>query len=312
MYHYSHGRCHRFRRYGSAQSSVIRRSTENLATVVTVVEPELRPLIDQSTQGWLIGIHVDGIDDAFQAVRGNAARAVLLSAAVVRQKPLAAVARLVAKTPGVAVALIATKDNRPHPEDLLDLGACGVRQVLNLAHREGWNRLRAVAEDAGGETASRIMELLMPVLEPASQESRQFFGSLVRCAPNLTTVRDLAAVIGVLPSTLMSRFFRAQLPPPKAYLSMIRLVYAASYFETPEVSIADVTGRLGFSSPQSFGRHVRSVLGLTAGEFRRERPFLMAVGHFTERLIVPYMPALARFDPVGVSPVRPQLAVAEA
>ena len=63
----------------------------------------------------------------------------------------------------------------------------------------------------------------------------------------------------------MSRFTRAGLPSPKTYLAAVRLLYAAQYFESDGLSIADVAYRLECSSPQSFGRHLRSMLGITAG-----------------------------------------------
>ena len=60
----------------------------------------------------------------------------------------------------------------------------------------------------------------------------------------------------------MSRFARAGLPSPKNYLAAIRLLHAAFLFETAGLSVADVAYRLEYSSPQSFGRHLRAMLGL--------------------------------------------------
>jgi AraC-like DNA-binding protein len=96
----------------------------------------------------------------------------------------------------------------------------------------------------------------------------------------------------------MSRFFRAQLPSPKRYLAAIRLVYAAGLLESPGLSISDVAYQLEYSSPQSFGRHLRAVLGLTAGEFRRRYPFPTALRDFVERMILPFRRALRTFHPL--------------
>jgi AraC-like DNA-binding protein len=96
----------------------------------------------------------------------------------------------------------------------------------------------------------------------------------------------------------MSRFWRAQLPSPKAYLSMTRLLYAASFLEMPRVSISAAADALHFSSPQSFGRHVRQTLGLTASEFRREVSLHVALEHFRTRLVEPYRDALKAFRPL--------------
>lgn len=98
----------------------------------------------------------------------------------------------------------------------------------------------------------------------------------------------------------MSRFFRAALPAPKKYLAMTRLLYAAAFLTAREASVTDVSNALNYSSPQSFGRHVRIMLGLSAGEFRRELSFQAGIAHFTDRLIRPYMNVLATFRPLNV------------
>jgi transcriptional regulator GlxA family with amidase domain len=109
----------------------------------------------------------------------------------------------------------------------------------------------------------------------------------------------LANALSVEPSTLMSRFFRASLPAPKMYLSMARLLYAAWFLEIPKVSIAATANALHYSSPQSFGRHIQMLLGLTAGEFRKELTMRVALDHFVGRLITPYSDTLQRFRPIG-------------
>jgi len=52
---------------------------------------------------------------------------------------------------------------------------------------------------------------------------------------------------------------------------------------------------MDYSSPQSFGRHLRAVLGVTAGEFRRRFPFDVALTRYVDLLITPYREACARF-----------------
>jgi AraC-like DNA-binding protein len=97
----------------------------------------------------------------------------------------------------------------------------------------------------------------------------------------------------------MSRFYRARLPAPKKYLSMTRLLYAAWFLEEPRVSVAAAADVLRYSSPQSFGRHVRTTLGLTAAEFRREMPLRVTLDHYRSRLIDPYLDTLSWFRPLG-------------
>jgi AraC-like DNA-binding protein len=113
------------------------------------------------------------------------------------------------------------------------------------------------------------------------------------------TVRRLARNLGILPSTLMSRFFRARLPAPKRYLAMARLVRAANLFENRGFSVANVANHLEYSSPQSFGRHVRTMLGLTALEFRERYDGPGMFERFRQELVLPHLPALRSLTPLG-------------
>ena len=118
----------------------------------------------------------------------------------------------------------------------------------------------------------------------------------------------LAKRLGVRPSTLMSRFARAGLPWPKSYLAAIRLLHAAHLFEDSGLSVADVAYRLEYSSPQCFGRHLRSLLGVTATEFRHRFPFPVAVERFVTLLLHPTPPSgsgFIRCSAPGYNPCRP-------
>jgi AraC-like DNA-binding protein len=97
----------------------------------------------------------------------------------------------------------------------------------------------------------------------------------------------------------MSRFARAGLPSPKNYLAAVRLLHASYLFEASGLSVADVSYRLEYSSPQSFGRHLRAMLGVTALEFRRRFPFPAALERFVQLLITPYLPVWKSFHPLA-------------
>jgi AraC-like DNA-binding protein len=137
----------------------------------------------------------------------------------------------------------------------------------------------------------------------APADARLFVEAMIRLAPDTPTVTALAERLYVRPSTLMSRFARAGLPSPKNYLSAIRLLHAAYLFEASGLSVADVAYRLEYSSPQSFGRHLRAMLGVTALEFRRRFPFPVALERFVELMVEPYRDEWRDFHPVaGVGP----------
>jgi hypothetical protein len=60
-----------------------------------------------------------------------------------------------------------------------------------------------------------------------------------------------------------------------------------------------VAYRLEYSSPQSFGRHLRAMLGLTALEFRRRFPFPMALERFVALMMAPYREVWRTFHPLA-------------
>jgi AraC-like DNA-binding protein len=207
------------------------------------------------------------------------------------------VASLVQGFPGVPAVAVVSEPDGGSGERLLELGACGVRHVVDLRRRDGWQRLRELVNDPATPAGAEILRRLLPALGPATPECRQFFEALVRLAPYTPSVRRLARQLEVRGSTFMSRFFRAQVPSPKRYLAAVRVVYAAWYLEEPGRSVADAAYVLQYSSPQSFGRHLRTVLGVTAVEFRRRFSFHTALEDFLVRLVLPNRSRFRTFRP---------------
>src|SRR5947209_1568879 len=78
-----------------------------------------------------------------------------------------------------------------------------------------------------------------------------------------------------------------------------RLLRAAYLFGNPGLSVSDVAYRLDYSSPQSLGRHLKAMLGVTAGEFRRRFPFEVALERYVDLLIIPYRDTLRAFCPLN-------------
>ena len=146
------------------------------------------------------------------------------------------------------------------------------------------------------------LAMLREELDGAPDDCWRFFEALFHVRTPATTVRTLARALDVLPSTLMSRFFRARLPAPKRYLAWARLVRAARLLENPGLSIADAAAQLEYSSAQSFGRHVKTVLGLTAGEFRRAHHGRSMLLRFRDELLRPHRDALLDLRPISGKP----------
>jgi hypothetical protein len=63
-----------------------------------------------------------------------------------------------------------------------------------------------------------------------------------------------------------------------------------------------VANHLDYSSPQSFGRHVRTLLRITAGEFRCSYDGERMLERFRRELILPNVDLLRELRPLAVRP----------
>src|SRR4029079_14361383 len=178
--------------------------------------------------------------------------------------------------------------------------------LVDVRQPSGWRRLRDVLlADQSRDITRLALAQLSVDLAAAHPDCRRFFEILFSLPSGIDTIRSLSHHLGVVPSTLMSRFFRAKLHTPKRYLAIARLIRAAQLFENPGLSVANVANRLDYSSPQSFGRHVRGLIHLTAVEFRQKYDGEGMLQRFREDLIIPYLPRLRNFAPLSAALIRP-------
>jgi AraC-like DNA-binding protein len=268
-------------------------------TVATVLLPVERPRVDAAGSGCFAVVHRDSIPDAVRIVRERPVDAVLVSVHRCAPEQVEALGHLVREFPGIPTVALVSQYDTTATEMLLRLGASGVRQVVDVTSPSGWSRLRQVVGQPATRAVARIQGPILDALADTPPDARLFVEALIRLAPDTPTVTTLAQRLYVRPSTLMSRFARAGLPSPKNYLAAIRLLHASYLFEAAGLSVADVSYRLEYSSPQSFGRHLRAMLGLTALEFRRRFPFPVALARFVEVMITPYIPIWRLFHPVA-------------
>lgn len=268
-----------------------------MVTICTVIPPPERARIDAAGDGCFDTLHADSLREALHVARRRRVDAVVISVHRCQGEALPAVARFVREFPAIPAVALVSRHDREATEMLLRLGATGVRNAVDCTQPDGWRRLRDLVGHPASPVAAQILARFGPSLHDASEESRVFFEAIARLAPALSTVRGLARHLRVRPSTLMSRFHRAGLPSPKSYLAGMRLLHSAYLFQNPGLSVSDVAYRMDYSSPQSFGRHLRAVLGVTAGEFRRRFPFDVALARYIDLLITPYREALRAFHP---------------
>lgn len=156
--------------------------------------------------------------------------------------------------------------------------------------------------DTGEGGQRRVLGQLAVDLAGVPDDCWHFFETLFTCSPRVGNVKQLAKHLGVLPSTLMSRFFRAGAPAPKQYLAMARLVRAARLFENSGFSIANVSNHLDYSSPQSFGRHVRILLRMSAGDFRERYDGTGMFERFRQELVLNHLLVLRELRPLTSPP----------
>lgn len=274
----------------------------DLLPITTLLTPEERLRVDAVGEGYYRTLHRENIDDLIRDIKSHQVHAVLMSVSCASAY-VSRVATLVREFPCIpAVALLSELQPRT-PHAVLALGCSGIRRLVDVRSATGWHELRgALMADTGSRSQRGILGQLGIDLAGAPPDCWGFFEALFTCSPRIGNVRMFAQYLGVVPSTMMSRFFRAGLPAPKQYLAMVRLVRAARLFENAGFSIANVANHLDYSSPQSFGRHVRMVLGITAGEFRRTYDGAGMFQKFREELVLPYLASLRKLHPLAVPP----------
>jgi len=265
--------------------------------------PSERQCVDAAGEGLYRTFHRESIEAIIGDLRERHVSAVLVSVLCCADQPMLHVARLVREFPRVPAAALLTRFDEHVPQTVLSLGQCGVRSLIDVRTSSGWRELRnTLVVNRTADIERQALGQLALDLVGAPPDCWQFFESLFVAGQQVSTIRALARSLRVLPSTLMSRFFRAGLPAPKRYLAIARLTYAARVFENPGLSVANVANFLDYSSPQSFGRHIRTMIGLTAIEFRQRYDGEGMLQRFRDELILPYQSKLRTLRPLESNP----------
>jgi AraC-like DNA-binding protein len=279
---------------------------QKLLPIATLLTPEERLHVDAIGEGYYQAVHHDDVSGVLNDLKSRRIHAMLFSVTCTGRQ-IAKVASLVREFSRIPVVALLSELEAKAPQAVLALGQSGVCRLVDVRHASGWRELRgALMADTGDSGYRSILGQLSVDLAGVPNDCWRFFEALFISPPRVVTVQQLAQQLNVLPSTLMSRFFRAELPAPKRYLAMARLVRAARLFENSGFSVANIANHMDYSSPQSFGRHVRTTLGLTASEFRTRYDCLGMFDRFRQDLIFPYEEALRTLrpltNPVGWAP----------
>lgn len=274
----------------------------DLPPITTLLTPAERQRVDAAGEGCYRTLHRDTVDDLIRDLKSRRVQAVLVSVSCAGTQA-ARVASLVREFPRVPAVAILTELELKTPHAVLALGQSGIRRLVDVRQAVGWRELRgALMADTGDNGLRSMLGQLAVDLAGAPPDCWRFFETIFTCSPRIGNVRMLSRHLQVLPSTMMSRFFRAGAPAPKRYLAMARLVRAARLFENSGFSVANVANHLDYSSPQSFGRHVRTLLRMTAGDFRHRYDGAGMFDRFRGELVLPHLGVLRSLRPLTAPP----------
>ena len=307
---------------GTVEHGADARTNPALPHVATWLKPRERAQVDAAGSGCVVAEHCESLSALRHSLATQRADAAVVSTALARTNTAAALSGIVRGFPGSPVlGLVADATEAEALAGTLTLGRAGVMKVIDVRVPTGWNAFRATF-NAGRSPAPLTTAMVCAIVKALTTEQDsgidgalsdvdtagevgalsdglvRFFRSLF--TSDISHARDLATGLGVEPSTLVSRFYRAGLPSPKQYIATARLVVAAHLFDAPGRTVADVAQRLDASSAQSFGRSVRTYTGMTAAEFRDAFSGRDMRERFLDDLIRPYRNTLRGFDPTAV------------
>ena len=271
--------------------------------VSTILTPLERSRVDAAAQGLCEPLHRESLDEVLSDLRQQRANLVLISVTRYGSQSSARVAAMVREFPRVPAVALLTETQSSTPHSTLALGQLGIRTLVDARMPTGWQTLRNIlASQGSGDLQRSALSQISLDLPGAPRDCCRFFELLFESSPRISTVRQLARQLNILPSTMMSRFFRAKLPPPKRYLALARLIRAARLFENPGLSVARVANHLDYSSPQSFGRHVRTMMNMSPVRFRSLYDGQGMLQYFRTELVLPYAHVLRVFRPSSAYP----------
>lgn len=282
---------------------------EQLPRICALLGPRERLQVEAATQGRLVILPRTTVSGIYDDVLTGHADGALISVAMVREADLPRLAALVRDLPGSQIVGLVGDDGHAAaiPGSVL-LGRAGIGRLVDVRERSGWMALRdaftrELPEGAIPSALATIITAIENDTDGMRTTCRDGFRRFVAAifGPNTTNAMAVAAELGLHPSTLASRFMRAGLPSPKRYLALAKLVRAAYLAEAPGMTISAIAERLQFSSAQSYGRTVRHMTGMTAGEFHHAFNGAAVLERFTADLVTPYRGILRGFDPLSVN-----------
>ena len=183
--------------------------------VSTILTPLERSRVDAAAQGLCDALHRESLDEVLSDLREQKATLVLISVTKYGSQSSSRVAAMVREFPRVPAVALLTETQNSTPHTTLALGQLGIRTLVDARLPSGWQTLRNLLASQGSSDLQRSALVQISLdLPGVSRDCWRFFELLFDSSPRVSTVRQLARHLNILPSTLMSRFFRAKFDLP--------------------------------------------------------------------------------------------------
>src|SRR5581483_8649504 len=155
------------------------RESQQPLVVSTMLTPAERRGVDAAGEGSYRAMHRDSIAELVRDIKGNRAGAVLLSVVRCDNETRPSVAALVREFPGVPAVAIVSQLDRATLDAAVQLGAAGLRRVVDIRDAGGWRALRTELLAARGEDIQReALGRLAMDLSGSTPECWRFFETL--------------------------------------------------------------------------------------------------------------------------------------
>src|SRR6266513_4957476 len=174
--------------------------------VSTILTPLERSRVDAPAQGLCDALHRESLDEVLSDLREQKAKLVLISVTRYGSQSSSRVAAMVREFPRIPAVALLTETQNSTPHATLALGQLGIRTLVDARLPAGWQTLRNLLAVQGSNDLLRsALAQISLDLPEVSRDCWRFFELLFETAPKISTVRQLARHLNILPSTLMSR-----------------------------------------------------------------------------------------------------------
>jgi AraC-like DNA-binding protein len=213
-------------------------------------------------------VPVRGWDEAIQAVLGQPVELAVVDPALEGPPRPIGIERMRVLFPSLPV-IVYTGTNPEIAPVLLRLGRCGVRTVIVEGYDDHPRRLADVlVSEAAHAVSRRLVEAISDLLAGFPGQLRWAIETILREPATTHSVKALAQRAGMDRRTCLRWFARANLPPPSAVLTALRVIYAHRLLQDPGYTVEDVAAKLGYAQTRSFAQNVKEVFGLTPAQLR--------------------------------------------